>query len=129
MSASRYVRSMSVNERVRLEAELAAVERQWESDQERFMVRAPNGRLVERPPTNVKNCIILMVGSVVGMALVSASPLPPWVSLIGLVPFAIGTFRLMIGSSKAESFERCRTEYETRRGALLRKLHELSDEF
>ena len=120
---------MPENERVRLEAELASVERQWESDCERFMVRTPDGRLVERPPTNVKNCIVLMVGSVVGMALLSATPLPPWVTLLGLVPFGVGTFRLMIGSSKAESFERCRTEYETRRGALLRKLHELSDEF
>jgi hypothetical protein len=35
----------------------------------------------------------------------------------------------MIGSSKAEAFERCRTEYETRRAALLRKLHELSSEY
>jgi hypothetical protein len=120
---------MPMNERARLEAELAAVERQWDADQERNLVKDADGRLVARPPTNVARCIALMVGSVIGMAFISATPLPPYVSLLGLVPFTIGTFRLMIGSSKAEAFERCRTEYETRRTALLRKLHELSDEF
>jgi hypothetical protein len=120
---------MSGNERVRLEAELAAVERQWETDQSRFLIRGPDGQWQERPPTSVPRCIALMVGSVIGMALLSATALPPYVTLVGLVPFAIGTFRLMISSSKAESFERCRTEYETRRAALLRKLHELSPEY
>lgn len=120
---------MSANERARLEAELAAVERQWDADQALHMVKGPNGELVPRPPTNVARCILLMVGSVIGMAFLAATPLPPWVMFIGLVPFAVGTFRLMIGSSKSEAFERCRTEYETRRTALLRKLHELSPEY
>jgi hypothetical protein len=120
---------MSVNERARLEAELAAVERQWETDQDRFMIRGADGQRQERAPTSVPRCIALMVGSVIGMALLSATPLPPYVALVGLVPFALGTFRLMISSAKAESFERCRTEYETRRTALLRKLHELSPEY
>jgi hypothetical protein len=120
---------MPVNERVRLEAELAAVERQWDIDQERYLVKSPDGQFIERAPTNVARCVALMVGSVIGMALLAATPLPPYVTLVGLVPFGIGTFRLMIGSSKAEALERCRTEYETRRGALLRKLHELSAEY
>jgi hypothetical protein len=124
-----YVDRMPGNERVRLEAELAAVERKWINDQERYLARAPDGSLVEPAPANMTRCIALMVGSVVGMALLSATPLPPYAGLVGLVPFAYGTFRLMIGSSKAESFERCRTEHETRRAALLRRLHELSDEF
>src|SRR5688572_12875738 len=114
---------MPMTERARLEAELAAVEQQWDADQERHMVKGPDGRFVERPPTNVARCIFLMVGSVIAMAFISATPLPPYISLLGLVPFAIGTFRLMIGATKSEAFERCRTEYETRRAALLRKLH------
>lgn len=120
---------MPVSERARLEAELAQVERQWETDRECHLVRGPDGQLVERSPTNVAQCIALMVGSVVGMALLSATPLPPYVTLLGLLPFGFGTFRLMIGSSKAEALERCRTEYETRRASLLRKLHELSPEY
>ena len=117
---------MSVEERERLDAELIAVERQWRSDREHHLVRGADGELVERPPTNVPRCIALMVGSVIAMAVLAATPLPPWVMFIGLVPFALGTYRLMIGSAKAEAFERCRTEYQTRKESLLRKLDELN---
>jgi hypothetical protein len=120
--------NMPVESKALLEAELAAVERQWRSDQERYLVRGPDGELVERAPVNVGRCIVLMVGSVIGMALISALPLPVYLPLLGLIPFGVGTFRLMIGSSKAEAFERCRTEYLTRRDSLMRKLSEAARE-
>lgn len=110
------------NEKDRLLAELAAVEQQWLADQNHFMARDAEGNLLPKKPVSVSLCIKMMVGSVVAMAILSATSLPSFFTLIGLIPFGWGTFQLMIGSSKAEAFERCRTEYETRRGSILRKL-------
>lgn len=111
--------------RERLNAELAAVERQWRADQERFMARDADGHLVPRKPVSVRNCILLMVGSVLVMAILSATPLPSLLVYVGLIPFGIGTFRLMIGASKAEAFERCRTEYDTRRASIHKRIQAL----
>lgn len=111
--------------RERLNAELAAVERQWHADQERHMVRDADGNLVPRKPVSVKHCIILMVGSVLAMAIFSATPLPSLFVYIGLIPFGLGTFRLMIGATKAEAFERCKTEYDSRRASVYRRLQAL----
>lgn len=113
--------------RERLNAELAAVERQWHADQEHHMVRDAEGHLVPRKPVSVKNCIIMMVGSVLAMAILSATPLPSLLVYIGLIPFGVGTFRLMIGATKAEAFERCRTEYESRRASIHRRIQKLDE--
>jgi hypothetical protein len=107
-----------------VEIELAALEKEWETDQARYLVRGADGEFSELQSINIPACILLMVGSVVGMALLAASPLPSFVALLGLIPFGLGTFRLMVSSSKAEAFERCKTAYESRRSALLRKLAE-----
>src|SRR5687767_15057846 len=107
-----------------IEAELAALEREWDSDQARYLMRGPDGSFEAPRPTNIPQCILLMVGSVVGTALLAATPLPSFVALIGLIPFGMGTFRLMVSSSKSEALERCRTAYESRRAALLRRLAE-----
>ena len=112
---------MSESAKDQIDAELAALEQEWQSDQARYLVRGSDGEFCQPKPINVAACILLMVGSVVGTALLAAAPLPSFVALVGLIPFGIGTFRLMVGSSKAEALERCRTAYESRRAALLRK--------
>jgi hypothetical protein len=113
---------MSARAKSQLEAELAALENQWLADQARFLKRGPDGGFEPARPINVGRCILLMVFSVIVMALLAATSLPPFVSLLGLVPFAMGTFGLMVGSSKAEALERCRTAYETQRASILRKM-------
>jgi hypothetical protein len=113
---------MSESEKDQVTAELAALEREWDADQARYLIRGADGEFQPPAPINIARCIMLMVGSVVGMALLAATSLPSFVALVGLIPFGIGTFRLMVGSSKAEALERCRTAYESRRAALLRKL-------
>ena len=89
------------------------------------LVRGPDGELRPRPTRSVTSCIGLMVGSVLVMAFLSASSLPVLVTYVGMIPFGLGTYWLMISCSKAESFERCKTAYETHRGSLLRKLDEI----
>ena len=115
---------MSV-ERERLEAEVLEVEKEWRAAQSRFLVTNKNGMLEEPKMTSVTSCIGWMVLSVLGMAFLSATSLPVWITLLGLIPFSYGTFRLMIGSAKVEGYERSRTAYESRKGSILRKLDAL----
>jgi hypothetical protein len=105
-----------------IQADLASLESEWKADQSRYLVQRPDGAFDLPKPTNIPRCILMMVTSVIAMAVLAATPLPPYVALIGLIPFGIGTFRLMVSSSKAEAFERCKTAYESRRAALMRKL-------
>ena len=105
-----------------IDARLAALEVEWQQERARYLTRDKDGQMQEPGNSvNIPRTIVLMVGSVVVMALVSASPLPSYVSLLGLIPFGIGTFQLMVGSSKAEAYERGQTAYESRKAALERE--------
>ena len=115
---------MSATEKARLEAELAALDQEWREQQKRFLVRGKNGNLEEPKPVNVVAAITMMIGSVLVMAFLSATPLPIYVTYVGLIPFGLGTYQLLAGSSRAEQRDRFRTAYESKRAALVRKLRQ-----
>lgn len=106
-----------------LEAELAALHREWHSEQERYLIRGKDGQL--REPEHggkIAQPIAWMVGSVVLIAFAAALPVPPYVAWLGLVPFTIGTFRLLGRAMKSEAYERAHTAYESRRRQLLARI-------
>jgi hypothetical protein len=105
-----------------IEAELAALHREWHATQKQFLVRGPDGQLAEPASRGIARDILLMTGGIIATAFLSASPLPPWVAYLGLVPFAFGTYFLMTGSSRSEAYERAKTAYESRRHRLLTQL-------
>ena len=115
---------MSATEKARLEAELSTLESEWREEEKRFLVRGKDGKLEEPKPVNVVAAIGMMIGSVIVMAFLSATPLPIYITYLGLIPFGLGTYQLLAGSSKAEQRERFRTAYESKRAALMRKLSE-----
>lgn len=103
----------------KLEADLAALDREWQREREHYMVRGKDGKLHEPAAgAHLAPAILLMVGGTVIMAFVAASPLPTIAAYAGLPPFAWGTYRLLTGSVKSEGYERCLTAYESRRNQL-----------
>jgi hypothetical protein len=105
-----------------IDARLAALEAEWQQERARYLTRDKDGQLREATGgPNIPRVIALIVGSVVVMALLAASPLPSFLGFLGLIPFAFGTFQLMVGSSKAEAYERGQTAYESRKAALERE--------
>jgi xanthosine utilization system XapX-like protein len=63
-----------------------------------------------------------MTGGIIATAILAASPVPPFVAYLGLVPFAFGTYFLMTASVKSEAYQRAKTAYESQRHRLLTQL-------
>jgi hypothetical protein len=110
----------------RLEAELAALHREWHQQQEQFLVRGPDGAPTEPGSKTIVRDILLSTGGIILTAALAASPLPVWVAYLGLLPFAFGTYLLMTRSAKSEVYERAKTAYESRRQRLLAQLAALA---
>src|SRR5262245_50593249 len=95
----------------RLEAELAALHREWHRDQERYLGRGTDGQLMEPGGKGVARDILLMTGGIIATAVLAASPLPAFLAYLGLIPFGAGTYLLMTGSAKSEAYQRAKTAY------------------
>lgn len=105
-----------------LEQQLAQLERDWERQREGFLVMGKDGKLGEPTGANLVPRVIVMIGSVVFMALLSATSLPAFLAYVLLVPFSIATFQLLSGAGKSDAFERAQSVYESHRSAIYRKL-------
>ena len=105
-----------------LEAELARMDAEWHRKRETFLVRGKDGTLGEPTGANLIPRVVVMIGSVVVMAFLSATSLPAILPYLCLVPFSVATFQLLSGAGKSDAFDRARSAYEGERSAVVRKL-------
>ncbi len=105
-----------------LEQQLAQLERDWERQREGFLVMGKDGKLSEPTGANLVPRVIVMIGSVVMMAFLSATSLSGFLAYVLLVPFSIATFQLLSGAGKSDAFERAQSVYESHRSAIYRKI-------
>ena len=105
-----------------LEEELAQMERDWERQREGFLILGKDGTLGEPTGASLVPRVVIMVGSVVIMAFLSATSLPAFLPYACLVPFSIATFQLLAGAGKSDAFDRAKSAYEGQRSAIIRKL-------
>jgi hypothetical protein len=106
----------------KLEEELAALDRDWERQRETFLVRNRDGTLGEPTGVHLIPRVLIMVGSVVLMAFLSATSVPAVIIYVLLIPFSLATFQLLSGAGKSDGFDRAKSVYESHRSAILRKL-------
>jgi hypothetical protein len=115
--------------REELEQALSRLEQDWLKERERWMVRMKDGKLVEPGIAhNPVRGVIGMVICVIIMALIAASPLPPYALFVPLIPFARFLFMLLAASGKGEALERTETAYLSERASVLRKLEALRNQ-
>lgn len=105
-----------------LEQELARLDRDWETKRATFLVRGKDGKLGEPTGAHLIPRVIIMVGSVVLMAFLSATSLSPIFTYALLIPFSLATFQLISGAGKSDAFDRAQSEHEGLRSAIIRKL-------
>jgi hypothetical protein len=106
----------------KLEEELLTLERDWQRQRETFLVLGKDGKLSEPTGASLVPRVIIMVGSVVVMAFLSATSLPTAFVYLLLIPFSLATFQLLSGAGKSEAFDRARSIYESHRTSLIRRL-------
>ena len=107
-----------------IEEALACLDRDWEAKRATLLVRGRDGKLSTPTGAHLIPRVLIMVGSVVMVAALSATSLSPVFVYAMLVPFAIATFQLIAGGGKSDAFDRAQSEYEGLRSALIRKLEQ-----
>lgn len=114
---------------IKMQNQLAELDRQWMVDREKYMVRGKYG--ASRVPTRAGSVIFMLITVVfglvfLGMGFSSDAPLPAMLFALLFVGAAVaaGVYR----AQKAESYQRGKRNYQRRRQELLRNLRELEQE-
>jgi hypothetical protein len=105
-----------------LEQELSALDEAWVVRRESLMDVGKDGKRSEPTGKSLIPRVLVMVGSVIVMAFLSASSLPTVFVYLFLVPFAVATFQLISGAGKSDSFDREQAIYESQRSSLIRRI-------
>jgi hypothetical protein len=111
-----------MDEKQKLEDELARLDNEWIARRESFLIKDKHGKLAEPTGVHLVPRVLVMVGSVVLMAFLSASELHPVFVYALLLPFSVATFQLLSGAGKSDKFDRERSIYESQRSAIIRKM-------
>lgn len=109
--------------RLKLQNELARIDREWDQERESYMITKKDGRLSE------PNQATAMLGMVVGVgfgifwiAAVSATPAAPLFVPIGVVIIGVVLFTGIHGFQKADQYEAAKKRYDRSRSDVLDRL-------
>jgi DNA-directed RNA polymerase subunit RPC12/RpoP len=112
---------------LKLQNELARIDREWSDQRERHMVSGKHGRHEPGSADVIAPVLVSVVAVVITFGML-ASP-APGTALFGLLFIVFGIVMAVANAGKANAYSQAREQYEWRRGQLLTRLrqHESAD--
>jgi hypothetical protein len=111
---------------LKLQNELARLDREWSDERERHMISDKHGRHEPSTASVIAPVLVGAVGLVMTLGMLGSGA--PGMAIFGLLFFAFGIVIAVANAGKASAYTKAREQYEWRRSQLLARLgqHESS---
>jgi LSD1 subclass zinc finger protein len=104
---------------LKLQNELERIDREWQIEREKRLVRGKHGT---SEPSIVGSVLLGILCLGFGLVFVAAGTKAPPLILFGLGGIVVGLFNLIFGTKKAQDFAALKQQYEVRRTAAARAI-------
>ena len=105
---------------LKLQNQLERIDREWQAEREKCMIRGKNGSVSE--PTTIGAAFLGIFCLIVGVVFLVAGTQTPPLMLFGLGGVVVGFMNLFCGTKKAQLFQEKKQRYEQRRAAACQAL-------